>query len=132
MKRLLALVHDFSIDAPRASTDKDHIEEDEAIENGRIAAVERGKEGFRQMLREIGDRHVTREDESDRPRKEPERQKDAPRDLDHTLDVVESVARRSGRREAEIFLQAMLEEAKRRDDPHDAEDLRRPLFPAFE
>ena len=44
------------------------------------------------MLREIGDRHVTREDEGDGPRKEAERQKDAARDLDHALEVVQSVA----------------------------------------
>src|SRR5580704_8826198 len=101
----LFLPQDFSIDAPGASTNEDDIEEDEAIENGRVPAVQRGKEGSRQMLREIGDRHVPRKDEGDRPRKQPERQKDAPRDLDHALDIVKSIPRRSGRGKADIFLQ---------------------------
>src|SRR6202035_2912634 len=90
----LFLPQDFSIDAPGASADEDDIKEDEAIKNGRIAAVQRGKEGSRHMLRKIRDRHVTREDEGDGPRPEAERQKNAARDLDHALDVMQSVARR--------------------------------------
>ena len=55
-------------------------------------------------------------------------EEDAANDRDHALDVQERRHRRASRREAEIFLQAMLEEQQGDDDTQNTQDVGPSLF----
>src|SRR5688572_1256663 len=58
------------VDAPRTRARRCYVEEDEAEKHRGLAAVEHGEEALARMPHEIGDRHFTREDESDGARKQ--------------------------------------------------------------
>src|SRR5215467_3622416 len=70
MKRLRS--RSVPVDRPGARSRRGEIEEDETIKHGELAAVEDRKEAGREMRREIGESHETRENERDRPSEEAE------------------------------------------------------------
>jgi hypothetical protein len=65
------------IDAPHAAPREKEIQEDEAVEDRRVASIEDGKEVLRRMRHEVGDRHVARLNERDRPCEEAKRKQHA-------------------------------------------------------
>jgi hypothetical protein len=75
---------------------------------------------------EIGDRHLAREDECNRPREEPEHQQDAADEFKHAGETNEREERRleSLGGPAEELRRAMREEQQRRHDPEDGQELR--------
>src|SRR5260370_734104 len=100
----LALTEEYPVEAPGAAAGEGKIEEDEAVEDRGIAAIEDREEIDRRVRHEIGDRHVARQDEGNRPREQAERQQRAANELDHALISIEREQRRAGvgrRREAE-------------------------------
>ena len=80
------------------------------------------------MRHEIGYGHVASENKGDHPRIGADEEEDAANDLDHALDVKKRRHRRASRREAEIFLQAMLEEQQGDDDTQNTQDVGPSLF----
>src|SRR6267142_7110884 len=54
-----------SIEAPFAAAGEPEIEEDEAIDDCQLPAVEQREETSRRVHHEIGDRHIAREDKGD-------------------------------------------------------------------
>src|SRR5260221_166136 len=74
------------VEAPGAAAGGREIEEDEAIEDGRVAAVGDREEAVRRGRHEIGDRHVAAEDEADRAGEETDDDHDPAHQLDQPLE----------------------------------------------
>ena len=53
------------VEAPDATASNKQVQEDEAIEDRRSAAVDRREKTARRVRHEMGDRHVARQDERD-------------------------------------------------------------------
>src|ERR1700742_3265319 len=68
-------------DRPASRAGHEVDQKDEAIENSRIAAVEQREEASWRMAHEIGDRHVTGQDESHRPGEQTEGEQHASDDF---------------------------------------------------
>src|SRR3569833_3084954 len=66
------------VEAPRTCAGKREIEEDEAIQDRAIPAVEDREEVARLVADEIGERHLARLDEGGRPREQAEQHQDRP------------------------------------------------------
>ena len=71
----LILMKHGAVDAPRSAAREHDVEEDEAVEDGGIAAVHRGVEGSRKMRQEVSDRHISGEHEGHRPCVDTKKQK---------------------------------------------------------
>ena len=80
------------------------------------------------MSHEISYGHVSGENKGDHARIGADEEEDAANDLDHALDLQERRHRRASRREAEIFLQPMLEEQQGDDDTQNTQDVGPSLF----
>src|SRR4029077_5569154 len=70
----LILMKHGAVDAPRSAAREHDVEEDEAVEDGGIAAVHRGVEGSRKMRQEVSDGHISGEHEGYRPCVAPKKQ----------------------------------------------------------
>src|SRR5262245_21365602 len=74
------------VHAPLAAAVRRDAQEDEAEQHGRLAVVLDRPESFGLMELEIGDRHLAREDERDRPGQEAEQNRQASVELEHATD----------------------------------------------
>src|SRR5689334_3462724 len=113
-----------AIEAPRPAARGGEVEEYEAVEQRALAAVQDRPEAFRRMRHEVGDCHLAREDEGDRPGEKPDQHQAAAEALKHAGEAEQrEELDRPGerRREAEQLHHAMghIEEAD--DDAKDAE-----------
>ena len=71
------------VEAQRAGAGEDEIEEDEAVEDRGVAAVQEREEALRRVGEEIGDGHLAGKHEGDRAGEEAEGEKRAAEELEH-------------------------------------------------
>jgi hypothetical protein len=98
---------EYVIEAPWPRAGEEDIEEDEAIEDRRITAVQLGKEVLRKMRHEIGDGHVPGQDKSGGPCEQSDAYQSAADQLDHSLQAdqreqVQMVEHRNVRKSEEL------------------------------
>src|ERR1019366_613265 len=102
-------------------------EENEAIKNRGVAAVEQREEALGGMRHEVGEGHVARQDEGDAPGEKADREQRASGYLDHALDPDQRphgrLSHRRGRKSKKLG-GAMLEKQEPDDDANDAEGFR--------
>jgi hypothetical protein len=117
------------VDAPGAAAGDGEIQEDEAIEDGRVATVEYGEKTARGVRHEIGEGHFTRQDEGHRPGEQADQHQQAAEQFQHARQPRQREQFRAGigrGREAQQFLGAVLHEQQGGDDAQDGEHSRRP------
>src|SRR5271163_1319877 len=120
--RLLLLQHD-AVEAQWAAAGEGEIEEDEAEQDRRVAAVDDWVEGLRRVRHEIGNRHLAGENERHDPRVGPE-------DEHHTSNYFQNrrdnekggERRRAVIRKAERFGEAILQKHEPSDNAQETED----------
>src|SRR5687768_16244763 len=74
---------ELCVQAPRTGARGREIEEDEAEEDRRVAHVEGGEGALPGMIHPVGDRHLTRQDEGDRPGEQADQDQGAADQLEH-------------------------------------------------
>ena len=116
------------VEAPGAGAGEDEIEEDQAVEDRRVAAVQRGVDALRGVRDPVGGGHQARQDEGDRTGEEAEDQQRAAHEFEHARDPRQ---RERGRVEvgggkAQDLLGPVGEEDQRGDDAKHAQHLRAP------
>ena len=117
------------VDRPGARPGRDEVQEDEAVEDRRVAAVQHREEAARRMRHPVGEGHLAREHEGHRPGEQPDHQQQPADQFQHRGEPDEAEHRRQPgrrrRREAEQLLRPMLQEDQRGDDPQHRAHARR-------
>src|SRR4051812_22169087 len=122
---------DHAVEAPRAAPRDREVEEDEAIEDRGVAAIEDREHIARRMTHPIRHRHFAGEEKRDGAREHPEDKQNAPDDLHRAGKAIERKQIRSWRIigtrwKVQELLRAMLHEDQRDDYAYDREHARRP------
>src|SRR5258705_2864912 len=116
---------DQCIGAPRPGPGEGEIEENEAVERGKFAAVQQRIESLAGMRHEIGGRGESRENEGDRSREQADREQQAADQLDQPADPRQridlDVCEHRGHRKAENLACAVLKQSQPGEDAEDAE-----------
>src|SRR4029450_6441461 len=118
------------VEAPRARAGRRDAEPGEAEEHRRLTAIDERPKAARRMTHEVGRGHFPREDEGHRPGEEAEEHQRPADHLDHAGQTEQrdewNASSDLRRRKAEELQGAMRDEEKGRDDPEDAQEIRRP------
>src|SRR3954470_3525286 len=122
---------DYAVEAPRAAPRDREVEEDEAIEDRGITAIEQREHVTGGVAHPVRHRHFAGEEKRDGAREQPEDKQNAPEDLHRARKAIEREQIRSWRiigtrREVQELLRAMLHEDQRDDDAYDREYAGRP------
>src|SRR5439155_186948 len=119
------------VEAPGPAARCGEIEEHEAVKRGQLPAVEQGPEAPSGVRHEIGECHLAAQNESDRPREQPDEQQRAADQLERSRQADQrEQRRRAGHRggKAEQLLRAVRHEEKRGDNAQHAQQARRPAL----
>ena len=89
---------DRAVQRPGAGAGSGEVEEDEAVQDRALAAVQHREEAARRVRHEVADRHLAGEQEGDRPGEQAEQDQQPAADLEHRREPEQAERRRDRER----------------------------------